>query len=80
MKNKVLGKIMGWCEWMVYNPSLEEQLTIEKQSRAALTHDNEQEVRELCASLIKQSYANQTLLSQCVGRIIELESSVECLD
>ena len=70
---------MGWSEWMVYNPSLEEQLTLEKQARAALTHNNEQQVRELCAALIKQNFAHQSLLKQAVGRIIELESSAQCL-
>jgi len=71
---------MGWSEWMVYNPSLEEQLTLEKQARAALTHDNEEHVRELCAALIKQNFAHQSLLKQAVGRIIELESSAQCLN
>ena len=70
---------MSWNEWMVFNPTLEEQLTIEKQARAALSHDNEQQVRELCASLIKQNFANQTLLNQALRRIIELETIGECL-
>ena len=70
---------MGWSEWMVYKPSLEEQLTLEKQARAALTHDNDRQVRELCAMLIKQNFAHQSLLKQAVNRIIELESSAQCL-
>ena len=70
---------MSWNEWMVFNPSLEEQLTMERQARAALHHDNEQQVRELCASLIKQNFAHQTLLNQAIGRIIELETTDECL-
>ena len=64
----------GWSS----NPTLEEQLTIEKQARAALSHDNEQQVRELCVSLIKQNL-NQTLLNQALRRIIELETIGECL-
>ena len=71
---------MGWSEWMVYNPSLEEQLKLEKQARAALTHDNEQQIRELCAALIKQNFAHQSLLKKATGRIIELEAMAECLD
>lgn len=69
---------MGWCDWMLYDPSLEDQLATERQARAVLHHDNEQAVRELCASLIKQNHAHQTLLAQAVGRIIELETSAEC--
>jgi hypothetical protein len=70
---------MSWNQWMVFNPSLEEQLTMERQARAALHHDNEQQVRELCASLIKQNFAHKTLLNQAIGRIIELETIDECL-
>lgn len=64
---------------MVFNPTLEEQLTIERQARAALFDGSEQQVRKLCASLIKQNFANQTLLNQALARIIELETAGECL-
>ena len=47
---------MGWSDWMIFNPSMEEQLALERQARAALSHDNERQVRELCASLIKQNF------------------------
>jgi hypothetical protein len=70
---------MGWSDWMVFNPSMEEQLALERQARAALSHDNERQVRELCASLIKQNFAHQSLLIKAVGRIIELETSAQCL-
>ena len=70
---------MSWNEWMVFSPTLEEQLTIERQARAALSDGSEQQVRELCASLIKQNFAHQTLLNQAIGRIIELETTGECL-
>lgn len=70
---------MGWSDWMVFNPSMEEQLALERQARAALSHDNERQVRELCAALIKQNFAHQSLLKQAVGRIIELETSAQCL-
>ena len=64
---------------MVFNPTLEEQLTIERQARAAFSGGSEQQVGELCASLIKENLAKQTLLNQALARIIELETAGECL-
>jgi len=47
---------MGWSEWMVYKPSLEEQLTLEKQARAALTHDNDRQVRRVMCNVNKTKF------------------------
>lgn len=69
---------MSWAQWMVVDLPLEEQLTIEKQARAALTHYDADAVRKLCASLIKQTQMQQVLLKQATGRIIELEAVVMC--
>lgn len=61
---------------MVVELPLEEQLSLEKQSRIALLHDDTEQVRKLCAQLIKQNHMQQILLKQAVGRIMELEATV----
>lgn len=65
---------MAWADWMVVNLSLEEQLQLEREARSVLSHDDHDQVAKLCAQLIKQTYYQQTLLSQAVGRITELET------
>jgi hypothetical protein len=69
---------MSWAQWMVVNFSLEEQLTMEKQARAVLSHYDVDQIRKLCASLVKQNQMQQALIKQATGRIIELESIVTC--
>jgi len=64
---------------MVVELPLEEQLSLEKQSRIALLHDDTEQVRKLCAQLIKQNHMQQILLKQAVGRIMELEATVASL-
>jgi len=65
---------MAWADWMVVNLSLEEQLQLEREARSVLSHDDHDQVAKLCAQLIKQTHYQQTLLSQAVGRITELET------
>ena len=64
---------------MVVELPLEEQLSLEKQSRIALLHDDTEQVRKLCAQLIKQNHMQQILLKQAIGRIMELEATVASL-
>jgi len=64
---------------MVVELPLEEQLSLEKQSRIALLHDDTEQVRKLCAQLIKQNHMQQILLKQAVGRIMELEATAASL-
>ena len=70
---------MSWAQWMVVELPLEEQLSLEKQSRIALLHDDTDQVRKLCAQLIKQNHMQQILLKQAVGRIMELEATAASL-
>jgi hypothetical protein len=65
---------MAWADWMVVNLSLEEQLQLEREARSVLSHDDHDQIAELCAQLIKQTHYQQTLLNQAVGRITELEA------
>jgi len=65
---------MAWADWMVVNLSLEEQLQLEREARSVLSHDDHDQIAELCAQLIKQTHYQQTLLNQAVGRITALEA------
>lgn len=65
---------MAWADWMVVDLTLEEQLQLEREARAVLSHDDGEEVARLCFQLIKQTHYQQILLNQAVGRITELET------
>lgn len=65
---------MSWANWLVVELSMEQQLEMEKQARSALHHHDADEVRQLCASLIKHSQIQEILLKQATGRVIELEA------
>lgn len=65
---------------MSVEPSLEEELMVEKQVRAVHDHSDRKEIAELCASLIRQTHYQQKLLGQAVTRIMELEVMEECQD
>jgi len=64
---------MSWGDWMMVHWTLEEELQLEAQSRSAFAHNNSDEVRSLCASLIKQNAYYARLLEQATGYIAELE-------
>jgi hypothetical protein len=73
--------IMAWGDWMVISWTLEEELQIEAQARSAFIHHDADEVRSLCASLIKQNAYYAKLIRQATGRISELElSALICED
>ena len=64
---------MSWGEWMIVEWTLEEELQIEAQSRSALSHHSADEVRQLCASLIRQYAYQNKLMQQAVGHIAKIE-------
>lgn len=65
---------MSWAEWMVVNPTMEQELQIEKNARIPLQHHDADQVRELCSKLVRQSAIQEILLKQALGRIMELEA------
>ena len=65
---------------MTVEPSLEEELMVERQVRAVHSHADAKEIAELCATLIKQTHYQQRLLGQAVKRIMELEIIDECTE
>lgn len=64
---------MSWGQWMIVQWTLEEELHIEAQARSVLYHHDEREVRELCASLVKQHAYYCKLMQQATGHIAEIE-------
>lgn len=64
---------MTWAKWLIISWSIEEELRIEAQSRAAFTHENADDVRKLCASIIKQNAYQAQLIKQATAYICELE-------
>lgn len=67
---------MSWGQWMVVQWTLEEELHIEAQARNVLYHHDAQEVRELCAALVKQQAYYAKLMQQATGHIAEIEMTV----
>ena len=67
--------VMSWGQWMMVSWTIEEELQLEAQSRSALHHHDDEAVRNLCASLIKQNAYYTRLLKQATGHIAELEMS-----
>jgi len=68
---------MGWADWMTIQTSLEEELMLENQARAILNSEDHAEIAKLCAALIKTQHHQSMLLRQAVGRVIELECTIE---
>ncbi len=66
---------MTWGDWMMVKWTIEEELRIEAQSRSALMHPDDRDVRSLCASLIKQNAYYTRLIQQATGHIAQLETS-----
>lgn len=64
---------MTWGKWLVISWTIEEELRIEAQSRTAITHENADDVRKLCASMIKQNAYQAQLIKQATAYICELE-------
>ena len=64
---------MSWGQWMIVHWTLEEELHLEAQARSVLYHHDEAQVRELCASLIKQQAYYCKLMEQATGHIAEIE-------
>ena len=71
---------MGWADWMVIHQSLEEELEVERSIREVYSCGDEEELKQLCAGLVRQSWHQSKLLSQAVTRIGELDAKLACSD
>jgi response regulator RpfG family c-di-GMP phosphodiesterase len=71
---------MGWADWMVINQSLEEELEVERSVREVYNCDDQETIKQLCAGLVRQNFAQGKLLNQAVTRIGELDAKLACWD
>ena len=71
---------MGWADWMQVSPSLHEELEIERSVREVQNCQDEEVLKTLCVSLVRQSWHQGKLLSQAVGRIGELDAQISTWD
>lgn len=70
---------MGWAEWMVVSPTLEEELKLEWEARAIVEDEDHKDIARLCAQLSKQNWYQQKLIEQAVAHILELDAKIACL-
>ena len=71
---------MGWADWMVFNPSTEELFEVARSVREVKNCTDEETLKTLCTSLVRQNWHQSKLLSQAVGRIGELDAKLACWD
>lgn len=71
---------MTWADWLVVEPSLEQELQLETDARAIIEDDNHKEIAKLCATLNKQNWYQQQIIKQSIGRISELEAMLVCME
>ena len=67
---------MPLAQWLIVQPSLEEELTLEKDVREVLNNEDHEDIKKLCAVLLKQSFYRSRVLTQAVERIDELEKKM----
>tara|TARA_R100000152_G_scaffold16716_1_gene8264 strand:- start:5597 stop:5827 length:231 start_codon:yes stop_codon:yes gene_type:complete len=67
---------MPLAQWLIVQPSLEEELTLEKDVREVLNNEDHEDIKKLCAVLLKQSFYRSRVLNQAVERIDELEKKM----
>ena len=71
---------MGWATWMQVKPSTEELFEIERSVRNVQNCTDKEQLKLICASLVRQNFHQSKLLSQAVGRIGELDAKLACWD
>ena len=69
-------KKMPLAQWLIVQPSLEEELTLEKDVREVLNNEDHEDIKKLCAVLLKQSFYRSRVLNQAVAKIDELEKEM----
>ena len=65
---------MGWADWMVNTPSLEDELELECSVRDVQRCNDEDALKSLCVSLVRTNWHQAKLLKQAVGHIAERDA------
>ena len=71
---------MGWAEWMIVSPTLEEELKLEWDARAIVEDEDHKDIAKLCAQLSKQNWYQKKLIEQAVVHVMELEAKLACVE
>ena len=69
---------MGFADWLVYTPTIDEEFELEKAARCILQDDDHKEIAQLCSVLIKQNFYQKKLLEQSIKHIAELDAIMAC--
>ena len=67
-------------DWMIIDMSIEEELSQETLCREIQNCTDEQSIKDLCISLLKQNWHQGKLLNQAVKHIAQGENSLAILD
>ena len=70
---------MSFAEWLIVNPTLEQELQLETDARAILEDDNHKDIAQLCSILTKQNWYQKQIIKQAITRITELEVEIETM-
>ncbi len=70
----------AWAQWMIVEPSLEQEFKLESEANAIKEDDQHEEIAELCARLSKQNWYQQQLIKQAAEHIMHLEAQIACMD
>ena len=76
-RNALCSNPMGWADWMIVTPSLEEELSIERSVREVQSCDDNEMLRHLCEALVRQSWHQGKLLAQAVNHIASLDAEFD---
>ena len=76
MEDLFLSLIMGPIDWLLVEPTLEEELSLEKESRRILNETDHKAVAEICAALVRQNWYQTQVIKKSIGRVGELEGKL----
>lgn len=71
---------MDEMQWMIAELTLHEELVMEQSIRSIDSTEDVDQVKALCAALIRQGFHQRKLLSQAVGKIAEMDAQLACLE
>jgi len=71
---------MDEMQWMIAELTLHEELMMERSIRSVDSTEDVDQVKGLCAALIRQGFHQRKLLSQAVSRIAEMDAQLACLE
>ena len=71
---------MSSVDWLMIEPSMDEEFLLERDARRILQDENHTEVAELCAALLKQNWYQTQVIKKSIGKIGELESKIICME